>query len=347
MANPSGPQDEIGQGQSRNLITRVIGLTLIISAAVLATYLVVAYFAWESGQRTRTTGQAQTAALLRQVELARTDAAQGSTTLALRRLDWVLEQDSGQTAAQDLRREILAMVDATAAAVPTAQPRPTTTAEPAATETVASADSLPELQEIRRLVAAEAWDQALPAILALQQANPEYERNETNELLYKTYLNLGLNTIDADELGIETGLNYLLRAEQLGTLPQEAEDYRYWSNLYLDGMGYYGVNWETAGYYFRDLCAAAPFFHNACLRLNEILTKQADQLAFAGDWCPAEAIYRELWQQDRSQALSQKLNDATANCAAATPVPISGTVELTGTVGLTETQPITNTEPGE
>jgi hypothetical protein len=109
----------------------------------------------------------------------------------------------------------------------------------------------------------------------------------------------------------------------------------------LDGIAYYGVNWEIAGFYFRDLCAAAPFFQSSCQVLNEILRKQADQLAFAGEWCPAEVIYQELWQQDRSPALGDSLSLARENCALATPVPLSDTVELTGTL------PITDVDPGE
>lgn len=333
MSNASGPQIEIDTGQPRNLMARVVGLVLLISAAVLGTYLVVAYFGWQSGRQAQAAVDSQALALSRQVELAREDIAQGSSDLALRRLSWVLDQDSGHGAAAALRSEIEATV---AAAAPTATPTAVATAEPtpegAAT---AAADVLPALQAIRRLVSDEAWDEALPALLAFQQQNPDYERRETDELLYQVYLRLGLQTIEGD--ATELGLNYLTQAERLGSLPQEAQDYRYWANLYLDGIAYYGVNWEIAGYYFRDLCAAAPFFQNACQLLNEVLLKQADQLAFAGEWCPAESIYQELWQADRGELISTKLAQARDNCALATPVPITGTESITGTLPITET----------
>ncbi|MEZ4515425.1 MAG: hypothetical protein R3C44_00825 [Chloroflexota bacterium] len=336
MTKSPGPQIEIDTGEPRNLTTRLLGLALVISAVVLATYLVVAYAAWESGRKTQAENESQTQALAHQVDLARSDITAGSVDLAMRRLDWVLEQDSGYSAALALRSEVQATIDAAAVVRPTETPAPTE--EPVATEeATVETDSLPELQEIRLLTAREAWDEALPLLLDFQQRNPDYERQETDELLFETYLNLGLVTIEGD--GIELGLNYLAQAERLGNLPQEAQDYRYWGNLYLDGIAYYGVNWDVAGYYFRDLCAAAPFFQNSCQLLTEVMTKQAEQLAFAGDWCPAEEIYQELWQQDRGFA--DQLTQARENCALATPVPITDTVDLTGTL------PITDVPPGE
>lgn len=333
MTKSNGPQIQIDTGQPRNLMSRIAGLVLIISAAVLGTYLVVAYFGWQSGQQSQTATEGRDQALARQVELARQDAAQGSLDLALRRLDWVLAQESGHDAAAALRVEIEATVQAEAAATVTPLP----TAPPEATATVAVDNSLPELQEIRALVERGAWVEALPALLGFRQRNPDLERPETDKLLYETYLNLGLEALQGD--ATELGLNYLAQAERLGDLPQEAQDYRYWGNLYLDGIAYYGVNWEVASYYFRDLCAAAPFFQDSCQLLNEVLIKQADQLAFAGEWCPAEAFYQELWAQNRTESLGEKLAQARENCALATPVPISGTVELSGTESITDAPP--------
>jgi hypothetical protein len=334
MSNSPGPQIEIDTGQPSRLWRRVIGVVLLISAAVLGTYLIVAYFGWQSGRQTQAATDSQALALSRQVDLAREDFAEGSSDLALRRLQWVLDQDGSHSAALTLQGEIVAAQ--AAAATPTAAPTvaATATAE-GTTPTVSDADILPALREIRRLVGQEAWDEALPALLAFQQSNPDYERRETDELLYTTYLRLGLATIEGD--ATELGLNYLAQAERLGNLPPEAQDYRYWANLYLDGIAYYGVNWEVAGFYFRDLCAAAPFFQNACQLLNEVLSNQAGQLAAAGDWCPAETIYQELWRQDRT--FEGQLAQARENCALATPVPITGTESLTGTLPIIEPTP--------
>ena len=80
-------------GRSR-LLSRLVGLALVISSVVLATYLLVAYFAFESGQAARVAQEttARDEQVARQIELARQNLDEGSSHLALTRLDWVLAQ---------------------------------------------------------------------------------------------------------------------------------------------------------------------------------------------------------------------------------------------------------------
>ena len=315
---------------------RLLGLALVIFSVAAATYLLVAYFAFESG---RSLSRQQVSAqrdeqIARQIELARADLAAGSDNLALTRLDWVLGQAPDNADAQALRREITSRTPEPTAA-PTDPP-----AEPTQEETAAPGDeeALPALQAIRRLVAAEQWDEALSSLLLFQQQYPGFEREESDQLLYDTYLALGLAHINTEK--IELGLNYLAQAEKLGNLPQEAQDYRLWADLYFEAVAYSGVNWDIAGDYWRDLCAAAPFFQDSCVRLNRALEGVGDQYAFNLDWCPAIAIYQEAWNRQPSDSLGAKLSQARDGCAAATAVPISGTNPLTAT------NPLTPTEPG-
>lgn len=331
------------------LAVRALGLVMVIVSVVAATYLIVAYFAWESGraQQAEIIRTQATEAIDRQVTLARGDLDTGSYDLALRRLDWVIAQQPDHPDALALRADVESAREAATQATSDAstadnEPAPSSEPSESAPETT---EALPQLQELRRLMARESFEEALPMILAFQQQFPSYERMETDQMLYDTYLALGLAAMQTDR--VETGLNYLSQAEGLGNLPQEALDYRYWAELYLDGVSYYGVNWEIASFYFRDLCAAAPFFQNACQELNQILVNYGDQLAFAGDWCPAETIYREAAGGQPNPALADKLRQAQENCLLATPVPLTDTLPITGTFGLTGTLPITETTPGE
>lgn len=327
-----------GNGERRpRLGVRLFGLALIIFSVVVATYLLVAYFAFESGRAARveqeTTSRAEQ--IGRQVELARDDLAQGSDNLALTRLEWVLAQDPNNSAALALREQIAAT-----AAAPTATPTETPAESdepPGAAEQLTDEEALPELRVIRRLAATQQWEDALPALLAFRQQHPDYERAETDQLLYDTYVALGLQYVNSDQ--IELGLNYFSQAERLGNLPQEALDYRLWADLYFQGVAYSGVNWEIAAGYWRDLCAAAPFFKGACDRLDEALEGHGDQLAYLLDWCPAVSIYQEAWNRRPSENLGAKLNTAREGCASATPVPITGTLPLTGTAPITDTGP--------
>ncbi len=343
-ADPTGENEP----RPRRLLVRAAGLLMVIVSVVAATYLVVAYFAWESGraQQAELVRTQTTEAIEQQVTMARGDLDAGSFDVAMRRLDWVLGQQPDHPDALALRTEIdtarLASAEATAAAA-TATAQPATSAPTEAVDAGPDeADALAGLQELRRQIAREAYEEALPAIVSFQQQFPSFERLETDQMLYDSYLALGLAAMQTDK--VELGLNYLSQAENLGNLPQEALDYRYWAELYLDGAAYYGVNWEIASFYFRDLCAAAPFFQDACQQLNQILVNWGDQYFFAGDYCPAESIYREV--PSPNPALADKLRQARENCLLATPVPLTGTLPITGATGLTNTVPITETGPG-
>lgn len=347
MTEPTPPVEEIGEptnleneaGARRpRLGVRLLGLALVIFSVVVATYLLVAYFAFASGRGERIAQEktARAEQIDRQLELAREDLAEGSDNLALTRVEWVLSQDAANADALALRDEVLSdRAEPTAAATaPPETPTPATT--PAAGPP--PGDALPELQAIRRLTAAERWEEALPLLLAFQHNFPDYERDATNRLLYDTYVALGLNYVNTEK--IELGLNYFAQAERLGNLPQEALDYRLWADLYFQAVAYSGVNWDVAAGYWRDLCAAAPFFQNSCERFQRALIGYGDQLAYLLDWCPAVSVYQEAWNRQPTEQLDSKLGEARAGCASATAVPITGTAPITGT------NPLTPTEPG-
>lgn len=348
MSESTNPVDDTGEtmtieqpsnNRQPRLGVRLFGLALIIFSIVVATYLVVAYFAFESGRALRVEQESTARAdqITHQIALAREDLGQGSDNLALTRLEWVLAQDPANAEAVALRDQIAAAG---------AEPTPPATEEPVVAEpesipveALADEDALPELRTIRRLVAGEQWEDALSALLAFRQQYPDYERAETDQLLYDTYVALGLEYVNSDK--IELGLNYFSQAERLGNLPQEALDYRVWADLYFEGIAYSGVNWDIAAGYWRDLCAAAPFFKNSCDRLDEALEGYGDQLAYLMDWCPAISVYQEAWNRRPSEMLESKIYQAREGCAMATP--ITSTVPLTGTAPITDTPPV---EPG-
>ncbi len=351
MTEPIKPAADAGEpnmgaeppAERSRLARRLVGLALVITSVVLATYLLVAYFAFETGSAERVTQEttARDEQIARQIELAREDLAEGSAHLALTRLDWVLTQAPDNADALALRQQAAAADVAGRTLQPTEAPQPTTAAAAEATPaepTVEPGETLAELQTIRRLVAAEQWEEALPLLVAFQQHFPDYRRQETDQLLYDTYVALGLAYVNTEK--VELALNYFAQAERLGDLPQEAQDYRVWAELYFQGIAYSGVNWSIAADYWADLCAAAPFYRDACARLDRALVGQGDTFAFNLDWCPALEIYQRAWNRQQSNALGNKLAQAREGCAAATAVPISGTLPLT------DTAPITPTEPG-
>ncbi len=321
-------------------LMRVAGLLLIIVAGLIVLYLAVGFIAWQSGESIRTEREESLLAeqITRQITLAQDDISKGSYNLALRRLEWVLEQDPNSQDAQAIRRQAEAALKTalTPAAPATAAPSPEPSPTPGETD-----DKAQELQRLQRIARSEEWQQLLDSTLNFQRQFPDYERLKTDGLLYNAYLNQGLSQIQGDQ--IEIGIYHLGQAEKLGDLTQEALDYWLWAELYLQGIAYYGVNWGAAASYFRDLCLAAPFYQGSCEKLYDSLAAQGDQYSNAMEWCPAVDLYREARQYERSQALDEKLTKAVQGCAEATPTPAS----ITGTLPITSTESIVPSVPGE
>jgi len=323
-------QSETNDEQSSWSLARLLGLLLVISAALVALYLLVGYTAWQSGQSIRSEKEeAQIAEqLARQVNLAQDDIGQGSYELALHRLEWVLERDPANADAQAVKRQAEAALKTalTPAAPPTASPPPEPTVKPGEVDEPAV-----EFERLRRIAQQDRWEDLLRNTLAFQRLYPDFERLESDRFLYDSYLNLGLDYIQGNQ--IELGISYFAQAEKLGDLPQEALDYWLWAELHLQGMAYYGVNWGAAASFFRDLCLSAPFYQDSCDKLFESLVAYGDQYLIAQDYCPAVAIFREARQQGRSPELDEKLAQATQGCAEATPTPaaITGTLTISGT----------------
>lgn len=321
----------------RRRIFRFLGLILIALAILLAVYGTVIEVAWERGQ----SGRADNARLALEEELAsqltyaQEDVLAGNFNLALRRLEWILERDPDYPGADSLRQDALLGSNA-----PLTTPFPTTIQLPTPRPPVEelSPDDSEQAQAfatLQQIFDEQDWRASVTAIVAFQAQYPDYNRRQSDALLYDAYLNLGQLLIMGDQ--VELGLFNLAQAEKLGDLPLEAEDQRLWAELYLLGISYYGVDWGTAVHFFRELCAAAPFYQNACLKLHEALISHGDQYAANQDWCPAEKLYVEAILQNDEPIVSEKLREARKQCLEATPTP---SIPITGTESISSILPM-------
>lgn len=318
------------------LASRLLGVFLLTLSFLLALYGAITFIAWNRGQemRVETARQELDTELLNQMNLAREDVGAGRYFLAQRRLQWVLAQDPAYPGADALFQQAQEGLNL----VLTPSPSPTP-AEPDSTPTpsptpIGGVDPVAELIRLRKVISDEQWPEAISGLTTLQSQFPNYERRETDSLLYQAYLNQGLSLLPGDQ--VELGLFYLSQAERLGDLPAAATDQRGWAELYLEAIAYYRVDWSASNYYFRDLCLAAPFFHDACGKLYEGLVGQGDQSAAVGDWCPAYTLYSEARQHGNDDTIGGKIAQARDGCLNATPTP--GPV-ITDTVPITETEP--------
>lgn len=337
------PENNIGDGgvpesgsvSRRQILFRVIGLVLITLAIVLGVYGMVAYVAWQRGQAERVENLrlALEDELEKQLDFARSDVEAGNFALALRRLDWILERNPAYSGASSLRQEAQSGLDARL--TPTVLPPPTATSSALVEDQGPSEAEISQtFTELEQLIEDEDWQAALEAISLFQSEFPAYRRHDTDTMLYNTYINLGIELLKGDQ--VELGLFYLAQAEKLGDLPAEATDYQTWAELYLLGIGYFGVDWGTTLYYFRGLCAAAPYYQNACARLRQALIAYGDQYATQADWCPAENLFAEARAIERSEDLDEKLKAARDFCREATPTPAA---PVTDTLPFSDTLP--------
>jgi hypothetical protein len=220
-------------------------------------------------------------------------------------------------------------------ALPTATPRPAPTEPAVAEEESTEGDELAlEFERLQELVDEQRYSDAISALVAFQSEHPNYRRRESDQLLYDAYVNLGQELLSGEQ--VELGLYYLSQAESLGDLSQEVEDQRFWADLYLLGIAYYGVDWETSAYFFRELCASAPFFQNSCQKLRDSLIALGDISAANLDWCPAETYYSEAASYNGETTITEKLSNARLMCLEATPTP---TTPITATQGTGSTLP--------
>ena len=337
--NSSAPQPPEKRPSRR--VIRGIGLLLIILSVAIAWFLLVAYLGWRSGERLL--AEKQAAALAEQIthqkELAADDVDQEKYDLALRRLEWVLQQTPQdeqavalQTAANNALNALLTPTPFSATTpTPEAAPLPEATAGPVG-------DPETELQQIRRLMATKEYAEVIPMISAFQRQFPEFKRQETDQFLYDASIDYGLDLLESEN--VELGMFYLSQAAKLGDLPQSVIDYQTWAELYLQGIAFYGVKWDASAYYFRDLCLAAPFYQSSCDRLEEVLVALGDQQAVALDWCPAQLAYEEAALYSSRSELRDKITAAQEACLSATPTPEIPSESITNTTTITTTLPL-------
>lgn len=304
---------------------RFAGAALLVIAVVIGVWTAAGLYGWQSGEEVRATETAdkQATDVAQQVTLAEEDITAENYTLALRRAEWVLTRQPLNESALAIQGEVQQRLNIT----PTFTPLPsaTPTATPLVTATPAEigigeeeeGDPAGELQQVQQLVNDQSWAEALSAILTFQHTYPAYERRQTDELLFEIYIERGLELMPTEQ--VEVGLYYLQQAQTLGTLPQEASDNIIWAQMYLDGVSYYGIKWEVTHFYFRDLCTVAPNFHDACDQYYEVTLLYADSMASAQEWCLAQTLYAEAYQQQQSTTIANSLADARVQCAALTP----------------------------
>ncbi len=145
---------------------------------------------------------------------------------------------------------------------------------------------------------AKTWDSLLPLLDTLRKNYPDYQPIEVDRMYYIAYRNRGADRIIAGDL--ERGIFDLNRAEQIGPLDNEANNYRAWASMYIVGASFWEIDWTQAVQYFQQLAEAAPSIHDldfftaqdrlaqALVGYAQDLVSEAESLALDKQWCTAD-----------------------------------------------------------
>lgn len=258
-----------------------------------------------------------TADLKNQYDLGLADLAAGRYELANKRFEYILSLDPNYPGAAEKLIQTKVNLQITPTVTPL--PLPTAVATPLVTTPQENPGSILALAQQSQ--AAKNWDDVILKLTQVRALDPNYEAAQVDQMLFAALRNRGVARIDAKDL--EEGIFDLNQAEALGKLDQDAKSRRLWARYYLDGMSYWGLNWQKTVELLGELHSFAPYFHDTAAKLHEAQLSYAAQLTTAGNYCEAAKQYADAQALSPAQAIADKLAAVQAKCVA---TPAAGSV---------------------
>ncbi|MBG0783546.1 MAG: hypothetical protein H0S79_00430 [Anaerolineaceae bacterium] len=287
-----------------------------------------------------------------QMESARTDIEEGRYSVALTRLDWILDEMSDYLTEEELAQvgelytQALLMINESMTPTPANTPTPS---EPTITPTPDYRGEEDLFNAAKQYLDAEAWDDAIITMEALRDKNLEYRAVEVDGMLYIALRNRGIQKI-LMEGSLEPGIYDLTQAERFAHLDNQAEAYRTWARYYITGASYWDVDWTQVIYYFEQVYANFPGMRDgsnmtATERYRKALLNYGIQLANAELYCEAQTyfeqsltigqdpvaqptaqwVYDQCWESQQAPPQQPQQTEPPA----ATPTPtVEGTTEV-------------------
>lgn len=345
-STPSSTQLSTGKTKpaKKRPLTLWLGIGLIGFALLAFFYGSLAWFGFRAGdaEKAQKIAAETESTLLRQLELAEQNLAEGNLTLSQRRLDYILSVDGGNSSALALRDKL----NQTSNLLLTPSPSPIPTALPTATPTLTPTPLPPTPDPAEAIATREAAWNKLQADLETLDADGQIEQleifraqypgmhnRESSQQLYDLYLSRGVDLMRGN--AVERGILLLTKARGLGDLPDEVEGEIFWAEEYAAGISYFAVNWDLYISYFRPLCQFVPGYQDSCGKLTEGLAAAASDAFSAGDWCSAARFYTELSLIDPNAQLSdgvlaERVSQTTTSCGE--PIVVPGSTPIQGTI---------------
>ena len=172
------------------------------------------------------------------------------------------------------------------------------------------------------------WDEAVIKLDQVRGVDPEFQREEVEDMLFKSLRNQGQQLVNQNRL--EEALRYFDRALEIRSTDQDTATQRRLAALYLTAISYWGADWEKAIAGFTTLYNTNPEYLDTTTRLYEAYVSYGDVLAHRYEWCAAKRQYASAVRIKFSQEAEDKRISANWLCLTSTPTPV-----------ITSTTPIT------
>lgn len=268
---PTEPAAIAGSSLLRRLRWPLLMLLAALMLGGISGYLV--------GTRQREAAQHQAVAerAEEQFNLGVEDLQAGRFELARQRFEYVIRLEPMYPGAPERLAEALVALGAGVA-----------TAEPIATPTPNLAPVEDLFTQALAALEQQDWTTAIDLLIGLRAKDGTYRAVEVDGMFYNAFRNRGVQRISEEGL-LEEGIYDMSRAERFAPLDRDADNWRSWSELYLQADSFMGLNWAKAAQYFAEVFAVAPYLRgDAYVKYATASQEYGEQLLAADDPCGAE-----------------------------------------------------------
>lgn len=182
------------------------------------------------------------------------------------------------------------------------------------------------LDKVREAYAAQDWPLVLALADQLISIDAAYARTEVDQMLFDAFFHLGNRRVSEDSM--TEAVRYFERALALQPGNRQVAHAKDLATLYVDGIAYWGADWERASEQFEVLFALDSTYKDVRQRTLDAHLNYAEILAQAEDWCGAREQYTKAIEIESSADLVAERQAMDERCRAGTPTV---TPEATGT----------------
>lgn len=306
------PVSRISKSSRRGAPWFLLPLLGVIALVLVAAGAAAAGYAGGISQRRDAEVTQQAASALEQFQLGLEDMANNRYYQARQRFEYVIQLDPNFPDAANKLAETLLYLNATA----TVTPQPTATLTP--TPDMRAVEEL--YNQAQTALQNSEWDAAITALLALRGKDINYRVVDVDGMLFLALRNRGRQKIvNAD---MEGGIYDLTLAANFAPLDAEAQGLLTWSEMYLTGASFWGIDWAQVVDYFSQVAPQMPNLTDssgmtASARLRIALYEYGNTLAAQGKYCQAVEMYNQSLAAGGADGLDAALQAAAQACEGA------------------------------